>query len=89
MLHDLRKLAASVGEEIGLSAAMLRRILNHTAKKSDTLYRHYVQIEPQALLDALERLQDALFAALEAEPTRDQSARSQPSEAPSTSSQKG
>ena len=89
MLHDLRKLAASVGEEIGLSAAMLRRILNHTAKKSDTLYRHYVQIEPQALLDALERLQDALLTALEAEPSRDQSARSKPSEAPPSSSQKG
>lgn len=42
MLHDLRKLVATVGEKLGLSSAVLRRILNHTAPKTDVLHRHYV-----------------------------------------------
>lgn len=66
-LHDLRKLLASEGEQIGLSAAMLRRILNHAAKKSDTLYKHYVQIDDLALHSALKNLQDSLFFALHTE----------------------
>jgi integrase len=42
MLHDLRKLVATVGEKLGLRNAVLRKILNHTAPKSDVLHRHYV-----------------------------------------------
>lgn len=42
MLHDLRKLVATVGEKLGLGDAVLRRILNHTAPKGDVLHRHYV-----------------------------------------------
>lgn len=30
MLHDLRKLAATTGERLGLDDVALRRILNHT-----------------------------------------------------------
>jgi hypothetical protein len=42
MLHDRRKLVATVGEKLGLRNAVLRKILNHTAPKSDVLHRHYV-----------------------------------------------
>lgn len=62
MLHDLRKLVATVGEKLGLSSAVLRRILNHTAPKTDILHRHYVGLsvgdvfEPMMALLAL--LQD-------------------------------
>lgn len=42
MLHDLRKLLATVGQKLGVSDAVLRRILNHTAPKTDVLNRHYV-----------------------------------------------
>jgi hypothetical protein len=42
MRHDLRKLVATVDEKLGLGDAVLRRILNHTAPKSDVLHRHYV-----------------------------------------------
>ncbi len=42
MLHDLRKLVATIGERLGLGDAVLRRILNHTAPKTDVLHRHYV-----------------------------------------------
>jgi hypothetical protein len=41
MLHDQRKLVATVGEKLGLGNAVLRRILNHTALKSGVLRRHY------------------------------------------------
>lgn len=44
MLHDLRKLVATVGERLGLGDAALRRILNHTPPKSDVLHRHYVSV---------------------------------------------
>lgn len=63
MLHDLRKLVATVGERLGLSDAVLRRILNHTAPKGDVLHRHYVGVgvndvlEPMMLIHyELERL---------------------------------
>ncbi len=42
MLHDLRKVMATVGEKLELGDAVLRRILNHTAPKTDVLHRHYV-----------------------------------------------
>ena len=41
MLHDLRKMLATVGEKLGVGDAVLRRILNHTAGKDDVLHRHY------------------------------------------------
>ena len=44
MLHDLRKLLATIGEKQGCSDTVLRRILNHRAKRSDTLHRHYVSL---------------------------------------------
>jgi hypothetical protein len=44
MLHDLRKLLATVGERLGVGDAVLRRILNHTPQKGDVLHRHYVQL---------------------------------------------
>lgn len=44
MLHDLRKLLATTGERLGVGDAVLRRILNHTAKRSDVLHRHYVSL---------------------------------------------
>lgn len=42
MLHDLRKMVATVGQRLGLGDAVLRRILNHIAPKTDVLNRHYV-----------------------------------------------
>jgi hypothetical protein len=39
MLHDQRKLVATAGEKLRLGSAVLRRILNHTALKSDVLRR--------------------------------------------------
>jgi integrase len=62
MLHDLRKLVATVGEKLGLGDAVLRRILNHTAPKSDVLHRHYVGLAAGDVAGALVRIQDALRA---------------------------
>jgi hypothetical protein len=45
MLHDLRKMLATVGEKLGVSSAVLRRFLNHTAPKTDVLHRHYVGLD--------------------------------------------
>lgn len=42
MFHDLRKMVATVGQKLGLGDAVLRRILNHIAPKTDVLNRHYV-----------------------------------------------
>ena len=61
MLHDLRKLVATVGEKLGLSEAVLRRILNHTAPKSDVLHRHYVSLGAGDVEAALERIQVTLL----------------------------
>lgn len=33
------------GERQEVGAAVLRRILNHSAQKTDVLYRHYVQMD--------------------------------------------
>lgn len=60
MLHDLRKLVATVGEKLGLGDAVLRRILNHTAPKTDVLHRHYVGLSDADVDGALGRIQDAL-----------------------------
>jgi integrase len=60
MLHDLRKLVATTGERLQIGDALLRRILNHVAKKSDTLYRHYVSLSEDDIREPLERIQAAL-----------------------------
>lgn len=60
MLHDLRKLVATVGERLTIGDALLRRILNHTAKRSDVLYRHYVSTELSDIEQPLVLIQVAL-----------------------------
>jgi integrase len=57
MLHDLRKMMATVGQKMGISDAVLRRILNHTAPKIDVLNRHYVGLTSDDVQEALERIQ--------------------------------
>ncbi len=57
MLHDLRKLLATVGERLRVGDAVLRRILNHTPPKGDVLHRHYVQLGVEDLRAALDRMQ--------------------------------
>jgi integrase len=61
MLHDLRKLVATVGERLGLGDALLRRILNHTAPKTDVLHRHYVGLSDGDVADGLVRIQETLM----------------------------
>jgi|GEM_PF-673469 len=53
MLHDLRKLLATVGEKLGISPAVMRRILNHKAPKGDVLHRHYVGLGVGDVAEAL------------------------------------
>lgn len=60
MLHDLRKLLAPVGERLGTSDAVLRRLLNHTSPKGDVLHRHYVELRPKEVKPPLERMQQEL-----------------------------
>jgi len=60
MLHDLRKLVATTGEKLGLSSAVLRRILNHTAPKSDVLHRHYIGLSVTDVAGAMVQIQEAL-----------------------------
>jgi hypothetical protein len=57
MLHDLRKLVATVGESLKVGDAVLRRILNHTAPKTDVLHRHYVGLDEGDVLGGLVALQ--------------------------------
>lgn len=61
MLHDLRKLLASIGKAEGFSDAILRRVLNHTPPKSDTLNRHYVSADTEQISAALQGIQLALL----------------------------
>lgn len=60
MLHDLRKLLATTGERLKVGDAVLRRILNHTAPKSDTLHKHYVSLTVEDARPALILIQDEL-----------------------------
>ena len=60
MLHDLRKMFATVGKKVGLDDSVLRRILNHTAPKTDVLNRHYVGLTEQDVSSALVRVQTEL-----------------------------
>jgi len=64
MRHDLRKLVATTGEKLGLSSAVLRRILNHTAPKTDVLHRHYVSLGIEDVGQALVKIQAALLSLL-------------------------
>ena len=57
MLHDLRKLLATTGEKLAVGDAVLRRILNHTAKRSDVLHRHYVSLTTSDIIDPLFKIQ--------------------------------
>lgn len=60
MLHDLRKLVASVGNQLGVNEAVLRRILNHTPPRADVLARHYVGMTLQEVAEGLAKIQAAL-----------------------------
>ena len=60
MLHDLRKMVATVGQKLGVSDAVLRRILNHTAPRTDVLNRHYVGLTSADVFDGLLRIQAEL-----------------------------
>jgi hypothetical protein len=59
-MHDLRKLVATVGEKLGLGDAVLRRILNHTAPKTDVLHRHYVGLNDADVAGGMVQIQVAL-----------------------------
>jgi integrase len=59
-LHDLRKMLATVGARLQVGDAVLRRILNHSAKRSDVLHRHYVRLSVTDLVDPLEHIQNVL-----------------------------
>lgn len=61
MLHDLRKLLATTGERLGFSDAVMRRILNHKAKHSDTLHRHYVNLTISDIREPLAAIQHRLL----------------------------
>ena len=62
MLHDLRKMLATVGSKLGVGDVVLRRILNHTAPKTDVLNRHYVGLGGVDVTEALEQIQSELNA---------------------------
>jgi hypothetical protein len=64
MLHDLRKLVATMGEKLGLGDAVLRRILNHTAPKSNVLHRHYVGLGVNDVAIAMVQIQETLLGLL-------------------------
>ena len=64
MLHDLRKMLATVGEKLGVGDAVLRRILNHSAAKADVLHRHYISLRVEDISEPLERVQSELVALL-------------------------
>jgi integrase len=61
MLHDLRKMFATVGNKLGVGDAVLRRILNHTAPKTDVLNRHYVGLSEKDVSAALVKVQTELI----------------------------
>jgi integrase len=67
MLHDLRKLLATVGEKLTVSDTILRRILNHTAPNTDVLHKHYVSLDVMDISVSLERMQINLIQMMIAE----------------------
>lgn len=60
MLHDLRKLLATTGDRLAVGDAVLRRILNHTAKRSDTLHKHYISLDKEDIRKPLQAIQSEL-----------------------------
>lgn len=68
MLHDLRKLHASIGRAQDTPDSVLRRILNHTPPKTDTLNRHYVAIELTEVSTELIKIQSAMQSAIQGAP---------------------
>lgn len=66
MLHDLRKLLATTGERLVLSDTIMRRILNHTAPKSDVLHKHYVSLDAKDIAEPLSQIQAALIELMNA-----------------------
>lgn len=60
MLHDLRKLLATTGVKLNFSDAIMRRILNHVAKRSDTLHRHYISLSETDIAISLTAIQERL-----------------------------
>lgn len=73
MLHDLRKLLATTGEKLGFSDAIMRRILNHVAKRSDTLHRHYVALCEADVSAPLTAIQERLEQLMSTETQQEQS----------------
>lgn len=61
MLHDLRKMLATTGQQLGFSDAIMRRILNHKAKRSDTLHRHYIRVSVADVCEPLIEIQRRLL----------------------------
>lgn len=61
MLHDLRKLLATVGKQLGVDDSVLRRILNHAAPKGDVMHRHYVSMDAADVAEALTSIQSVLL----------------------------
>lgn len=68
MLHDLRKMLATTGEKLSLSDTTMRRILNHTAPKSDVLHKHYVSLEASDIAEPLHRIEAALMRLMNTPP---------------------
>jgi len=62
MLHDLRKMLATKGSQLGYGDAVMRRILNHRAKRSDTLHRHYISLGVRDIQEPLHSIQEALLS---------------------------
>jgi integrase len=62
MLHDLRKMLATIGQKLTVSDAVMRRILNHTAPKADVMHRHYVSLTAEDVAGDLVSIQEALLA---------------------------
>jgi integrase len=60
MLHDLRKMLATVGQKVGIGDAVLRRILNHTPARADVLHRHYVALSAEDLVKPMIEIQQRL-----------------------------
>ncbi len=60
MLHGLRKPVATVGQPIGVSDPVMRRILSHTAPKTDVLHRYYVALGVAHVAESLELIQATL-----------------------------
>ena len=66
MLHDLRKMLATVGQKVGISNAVLRRILNHTPARADVLHRHYVALNAEDVKKPMVAVQERLVELMRA-----------------------